>query len=572
VYSRRVEAASVALERGDRLEAERLYSEALAMGEENFGANEPALVVPLNELSRLYVRRSEHARAEPLLNRLLAIRRGSGDQHADVATVLAALAAVRRGLGDDIAAESLYRQALEIREKVHAPNHMSVVVTLEHLADTCAALRNFGEATTLFQRALTTREKVLGANHQTVLALRERLADLAVKAAPTPPVAPRPLPPPPAAPEQLRVSGELVFLYEPEKPKRRASVKRDRVMTPPFSAAVAAASLITSPAHAAPPAREAAPTQTSAPSLPIADLNAFDAVIMPRAAAERVAPPEAPRRSQRISSPVRDESIAPKKKKGGRGYLFAAGGLIVLASAGFFVSSRLPGHSAPEAQAAERTSERPASRSSALAGSAAAVVAAPERLAAQHPDSTRVASVKAMPPAPVSASATSHVAQQSESQGAAHLAAAGLAALPAIGSLDIPDTKAPNADSVLRATTARHDADNEPIVSAGRLRAISLGDDHSEASPVLVGAVPQPRFPDALRAQGVGGEVVVQFLVAADGSVDASTMKVVRSPHELFASAVRNVLPRFHFQPARSAEGKARAETVQYSIQFSATK
>src|SRR4051794_39343184 len=119
LYQQRVEAAAVALARGDRPEAERLYAEALAMGEEHFGASDPALAVPLNELSRLYVRRSEYARAEPLLQRLLDIRCSSGDKHADVATVLAALAAVQRGLGDHSAAEGLYRQALEIREVVH---------------------------------------------------------------------------------------------------------------------------------------------------------------------------------------------------------------------------------------------------------------------------------------------------------------------------------------------------------------------------------------------------------------------------------------------------------------------
>jgi TonB family protein len=124
----------------------------------------------------------------------------------------------------------------------------------------------------------------------------------------------------------------------------------------------------------------------------------------------------------------------------------------------------------------------------------------------------------------------------------------------------------------MRASTPRRDTDTDQIAAGARLRTRLLGEDRSETSPVLVGVIPQPRFPDALRAQRIEGAVVVQFLVDVDGSVDQSSMKVVRSPHELFTEAVRNVLPKLHFQPARTADAKPRAEWVQYSIQFSATR
>lgn len=566
LYPRRVEAASIALGRGDRSEAERLYAEALTMGEESFGAKDPALAVPLNELSRLYVRRSEYARAEPLLERLLEIRRASGEHHPDVATVHAGLAAVRRGLGDDAAAEGLYRQALAIREKVHAPDHMAVVVTVEQLADTCAALRKFDEARTLFERALSVRETVLGADHQSARGLRERLAALPAKAAAIRPEPPRLLPEVTAAPapEELGVSGELVFLYEPEKPKRRASLRRDRVMTPPFSAAVAAASLISVPAHATAPSHAPAPTQTSAPSLALADQHEFDAAIMPRAD-ERVAPHPLPRRSQPIESPVRGKSVADRPTSKRKRNVFAAGGLVMVASAGLLASSRLPGRTS-EAAPRARASEPVASFARALTARRTAVAAAPVRLATARLDSARLARTKPVSAAPAPKAAVT------DPQVDARIALAAVPVLPTIGSVVIPETNAPNADSVMRASTTRHDTDTDQIVSPGRLRAMGVGEDRAETSPVLIGVAPQPRFPDGLRAQGVGGDVVVQFLVAADGSVDASTMKVVRSPHELFTAAVRNVLPKFHFQPARTADAKPHAEWVQYSIQFSATK
>lgn len=567
LYPQRVEAASIALARGDRSEAERLYAEALRMGEEKFGPDDPSLAVPLNELSRLYVRRSEFARAEPLLQSLLGIRCASGENHPDVATVLAALAVVRRGLSDEVGAESLYRQALEIREVVHAPDHMAVVVTLEQLADTCAALRKFAEATVLFERALAVRMKTLGPDHQTARNLRERLAELAAKAAVVVPEKPRPVPAPPVAPvpDEARVSKELVFLYEPEKPVRRASVRRERAVTPPFSAAVAAASLITVPAQAAPPPRVPAPSQVAAPALSIADAHAFDSAIMPRRGDERVSRETVPRRSQAVEAPARAEAVVdrPKRKRKRNG--IAVGGLVLLASTTVLASSRLMGRTTSESSPPARATQPVATVTRGPALAVAAAVAAPARLAAAQPDSARVVSMKQVPAAVPKGS-------RNEPRADAHSAVADLPFVPNIGSVGIPETSAPNADSMMRASTTRHDVDNDQIGSTGRLRAPTLSEDHSETSPVLVGVVPQPRFPDALRAQRIEGAVVVRFLVGADGNVDASSMKVVRSPHDLFTAAVRNILPRLHFQPARSADAKAHAEWVQYSVEFSATK
>ena len=310
LYERRIEAAGLALGRGDRpaavealsaaidmtrsdpalhrehvdalirlatlkqeliqpAQAERLLVEALAVGERHFGKNHPELVVALNELSRLHVRQSAHARAEPLLERLLEIKRAGGEEHHEVATALAGLALVRRALGDDAAAEALYRRALQIREKVLAPNHMATVITLEQLSETCAARGKFGEALALLQRALPTRERALGAEHATVRGLRARIADLELKIpkdAGKAPIAPTPIPAP--APAPPTTPNQLVFIYEPETPaQRRASLKRDRVVTPPFSVAVAAASFMAAPTQLAVPQQPAAPTAVAAPSM-----------------------------------------------------------------------------------------------------------------------------------------------------------------------------------------------------------------------------------------------------------------------------------------------------------------
>jgi TonB family protein len=160
-------------------EAERLFTDAIEVGDRHLGANHPSLGVALNELSRLLVRHGDHPRAEPVLERLLALARAKGERHADVATALAGLAVAKRGMGDDEAAEQLFRQALEIREAVLPPNHMAIVITMEQLADTCTARGNLAEALALLQRALPRRECALGAEHPSVIAGREQKVELA---------------------------------------------------------------------------------------------------------------------------------------------------------------------------------------------------------------------------------------------------------------------------------------------------------------------------------------------------------------------------------------------------------
>jgi hypothetical protein len=56
--------------------------------------------------------------------------------------------------------------------------------------------------------------------------------------------------------------------------------------------------------------------------------------------------------------------------------------------------------------------------------------------------------------------------------------------------------------------------------------------------------------------------------------VDVSSVNVVKSDHELFTAAVRSVLPRFRFEPARSPapESKPIANWVDYRVQFAAAK
>jgi TonB family protein len=79
---------------------------------------------------------------------------------------------------------------------------------------------------------------------------------------------------------------------------------------------------------------------------------------------------------------------------------------------------------------------------------------------------------------------------------------------------------------------------------------------------------PRPRYPDLLRSAHVEGEVLVQFVVDTTGRPDASTLKVLKSDHDLFTTSVKMVVPMMKFSPARVG-GKAVKQLVQMPFQFS---
>lgn len=80
-----------------------------------------------------------------------------------------------------------------------------------------------------------------------------------------------------------------------------------------------------------------------------------------------------------------------------------------------------------------------------------------------------------------------------------------------------------------------------------------------------------PAYPDILRQAGVEGEALVSFVVDTLGRVDMSTFKVIRSSHDLFATSVRNALPRMRFIPAETSRGKVR-QLVQQPFSFAIVK
>jgi TonB family protein len=468
-------------------EAERLFTEAIDVGDTYLGRDHPSQAVALNELSRLLVRHSEHARAEPVLARLLEIARGKGERHPDVATALAGLAAAKHGLGDDAAAEDLYRQALAIREEVLPPNHMAIVITMEQLSDICAARGNLAEALSLLQRSLPRRECAVGSEHATVIAGRARKVELA----------------------------RLMF------EARLAELRRSAV---PLTNIVPIGATLTEPA----------------PKAPTAPVAAVEPEPVPEPA--EVAPPE------HMVAPELSARPARRRRRKAR-FAAASGSVVValMAVAGFTLGShnRTVSGDVPTVTSSEARM--------ALVGSASDA----RTRVWERANGARAGFPAATPKVKVS---------ETPSVEAKTLT------LPSIRRLAMPKIAMPNPDSVIQISPAA--ARDVDLVSTGvaPLSAAARSDEPSIIPPALIGSAPTPRYPDGLRAQKVEGEVVVRFKVDEKGRVDQSSMQVVHSAHAQLTAAVRNVLPGFRFEPARSTarDAKPQAAWVQFRTQFTA--
>jgi TonB family protein len=605
-----------------------LLTEALTVSEELYGSKHAALGPVLNELSRLHLQRSQHARAEDALERLLAIARLKGPEHLDVAAALAGLAFVKRKLGDDGAAAASYSEALRIREKVLEPNHTLTVGTMEQLSETCAARGDLAGALALLQRALPAREATLGAGHERVRAMRSRVAKLELEiaiaadtAAAAAAKAARDATPTPvwlrrvpdvAAPSPTH-STELVLLGEPEPPALRSVPRaRDRAKTPAVAAAVAAASLMASSIPTPSASRVAIASPESArPSGSVTgrhsgavhrDLVLVD-VVRAAVAQDDVATADAAVADVAVAgaaladvavvdvavdnrhSAIATEGDAPASTRKNRALLFAS---VAAAAAAIVVAGMLM--SRPRT----RDDAQPASAEMSVAQSGAAAAGAPVAMAAVTTNESSTAGVAGAAGAPAvvrapradslpavsTKPARTAVVVQPE-QSAAENAPLELRAPRVevhVDPMNMPTVPAAlSVDSILRSAAERQRAsDSERTVIRDRASVpVTAAVDTARIPPRIIGPVPEPRFPDVLvgsvRREGL---VVVRFMVNERGTVDVASMIVERSDHERFTAAVRDILPRFRFEPAhtRAPESKPVAAWVTVPFRFAAKR
>lgn len=79
------------------------------------------------------------------------------------------------------------------------------------------------------------------------------------------------------------------------------------------------------------------------------------------------------------------------------------------------------------------------------------------------------------------------------------------------------------------------------------------------------------RYPDMLRSANVEGEVLAQFVVDTTGRVEANSIKILKSSHDLFTNAVQQALRTAKYYPAEIGGRKVK-QLVQQPFNFTLTR
>lgn len=79
------------------------------------------------------------------------------------------------------------------------------------------------------------------------------------------------------------------------------------------------------------------------------------------------------------------------------------------------------------------------------------------------------------------------------------------------------------------------------------------------------------RYPDMLRSANVEGEVLAQFVVDTTGRVEANSVKILKSSHDLFTNAVQQALRSARYYPAEIGGRKVK-QLVQQPFNFTLTR
>ena len=86
----------------------------------------------------------------------------------------------------------------------------------------------------------------------------------------------------------------------------------------------------------------------------------------------------------------------------------------------------------------------------------------------------------------------------------------------------------------------------------------ALGAESVDVPARLRAGSPLPRYPEFLRQSRVEGGVRVRFVVGEDGRAELASLEVLESSHPAFVEAVRAILPRLRFTPARVGRERVR--------------
>lgn len=144
---------SLLIDLGEYEEAERSLSRALELRRAAFGVRSSEVAGTLRDLAQLHSELSDLPRAERLLDEALDILRVEA-RPALLAEALVTAGSVRRDSGQLEEAESLFREALDLRLRQHGEMHPKVAESLNELAVVTGMSGRPLEAAALFRRVL----------------------------------------------------------------------------------------------------------------------------------------------------------------------------------------------------------------------------------------------------------------------------------------------------------------------------------------------------------------------------------------------------------------------------------
>ncbi|NES22511.1 MAG: CHAT domain-containing protein, partial [Symploca sp. SIO3E6] len=130
-------------------------------------------------LAALYDSQGRYSEVESLYRQALQMRqRLLGEEHPDVASSLNNLAFLYSSQGRYSEAEPLYRQALEMKQRLLGDEHPDVAYSLNNLAFLYSSQGRYSEAEPLYRQALEMNQRLLGDEHSLVASSLNNLAGL----------------------------------------------------------------------------------------------------------------------------------------------------------------------------------------------------------------------------------------------------------------------------------------------------------------------------------------------------------------------------------------------------------
>jgi protein TonB len=83
-----------------------------------------------------------------------------------------------------------------------------------------------------------------------------------------------------------------------------------------------------------------------------------------------------------------------------------------------------------------------------------------------------------------------------------------------------------------------------------------------DRAPRIIGRAPEPRYPATLRAAGIQGHVLAEFVVDTLGRAELGTLRFPELANPRFGDAVREALTRYRFLPGEVSGRKVRTRVA----------